>query len=246
MKKLVLALSGGMDSTVLLHMAAVQGFETIDTLSFDYGQRHSRELENVHFQMAAVTAKYSIVLTNKVINARFISDLSPVSSLTNPDIANPDIAKMAGDPQPVTYVPFRNLQFLSMCCAYAESLKADTVWYGAAEVDSLAGMWDGDSSFVYLMNNLIALNRMHKIAIEAPLLTMSKKQIVEAGVTMGVDFSKTWTCYSNRPDRLADLTTPASNLRVRGFIDAGYRDPIKYLQQEKIEEMYETFKCKAI
>lgn len=247
MRKLILALSGGMDSTVLLHMAAVQGFETIDTLSFDYGQRHARELENVTHQIADVEMWYPKVrITNRVIDARFISDLSPVSSLTNKDIANPDIAKMAGDPQPITYVPFRNMQFLSMCCAFAETLKADTVWYGAAQVDSLAGMWDGDQNFVNRMNEVIILNRMNKITIEAPLLTMSKKDIVEAGVKLNVNFAKTWTCYSNRDDGLADLTTPASNLRVRGFIDAGYRDPIKYLQQEKINAMYDSFKCKAI
>jgi 7-cyano-7-deazaguanine synthase len=247
MRKLVLALSGGMDSTVLLHMAAVQGFEVIDTLSFDYGQRHGRELENVAYQIAEVENWYPKVrITNRVIDARFISDLSPVSSLTNKDIANPNIAEMAGDPQPVTYVPFRNMQFLSMCCAYAETLKADTVWYGAAQADSLAGMWDGDQNFVNLMNNVIILNRMNKITIEAPLLTMSKKDIVLAGVKMKVNFAKTWTCYSNHPNGLADLTTPSSNLRVRGFVDAGYRDPIVYIQQAKIDALYESSRCKAL
>jgi 7-cyano-7-deazaguanine synthase len=245
MKRLVLAFSGGMDSTVLLHMAANK-FDEIHTLSFDYGQRHSRELENVQFQLNEIQKLRrgeDFKITNKVIDARYISDISAVSSLTNKDIANPKVSEMAGDAQPVTYVPFRNMQFLSICCAYAESLKADTVWYGAAQADSLAGMWDGDENFVKLMNEVINLNRMNKITIEAPLLTMSKADIIHTGVLRKVDFSKTWTCYSDREDGLADSTTPSSSLRLRGFIDAGFRDPIKYIQQEKIDALYELKGC---
>ena len=63
------------------------------------------------------------------------------------------------------------------------------------------------------------------------------------GVSFGVDFAKTWTCYANRKDGLADLTTPASSLRVKGFLDAGYRDPIQYVQQDKLDEMYNDRKC---
>lgn len=240
MKKLVLTFSGGMDSTVLLYMAAVQGFDEIHTLSFDYGQRHARELENVQFQLADAGKKHPKVrFTNKVIDTRFISDIAPVSSLTNTDIANPKIQEMAGDAQPVTYVPFRNMQFLSIACSYAEAVGASTVWYGAAQVDSLAGMWDGTDSFVDQMNNVLQLNRKNQITIEAPLLTRSKAQIVKDGVILGVDFSKTWTCYSNREDGLADATTPSSSLRVKGFIDAGYRDPIQYVQQEALNRVYE-------
>lgn len=80
----------------------------------------------------------------------------------------------------------------------------------------------------------------------APLLSLSKADIVRQGVELGVTFGDTWTCYSNRQDRLADATTPSSSLRLAGFIDAGYRDPITYLQQEQIDGIYELKACAYI
>ena len=77
----------------------------------------------------------------------------------------------------------------------------------------------------------------------APLLSLSKADIIRQGVELGVNFGDTWTCYSNREDRLADATTPSSSLRIQGFISAGYKDPIKYLQQEKLDGIYEAKGC---
>ena len=247
MSKLVLSISGGMDSVVLLHMAVDRRFREIHLISYDYGQRHKRELKCVSSQIEAVKAKVpDLVVTHYIADVGFIKHLAPTSSLTNEAIDNPDISKMAGDAQPVSYVPFRNQLFNTIGCAYAEAKGADTVWYGAAEVDSLAGYWDGSNEFVDSMNALIALNREHRINIEAPLLTMSKEAIVEEGVRLGVDFSNTWTCYSNRKDGLADATTPSSSMRVKGFVDAGYQDPIQYVQQSKLNELYLSKGCKKI
>jgi 7-cyano-7-deazaguanine synthase len=243
-KKLVLAFSGGADSSVLLFMAAERGYEEIHTVTFDYGQRHRREMQCVPLQKWDLEEKYpNVKFTNKVLDVSYLKDISPTSSLTNLDIDNPDISKIAGDAQPVSYVPFRNQMFITICCAYAESLGADTVWYGAAQVDSLAGYWDGSQEFVDNINQLAALNRQHRILIEAPLLSLSKAEIVQEGVKLGVQFENTWTCYSNREDGLADATTPSSSLRVQGFISAGYRDPIKYLQQDKLDGIYEENNC---
>lgn len=243
-KKLVLAFSGGADSTVLLYMAAAQGYSEIHTVTFDYGQRHSRELECMGVQYQLIREKYpNITVTTKTLDVTYLKDISPTSSLTNDEIDNPDISKIAGDAQPVSYVPFRNQMFITICCAYAESLKADEVWYGAAQVDSLAGYWDGSQEFVDSVNSLVSLNRQHRIRVGAPLLSMSKADIVRQGVELGVNFADTWTCYSNREDRLADATTPSSSLRLAGFIDAGYRDPIKYLQQEKLDGIYDLRNC---
>ena len=245
--KLILSISGGMDSVVLLHMAADRGFKEINLISYDYGQRHIRELDCVKHQIDAIKDKFpDIVVDHYTADVRFIQYLAPTSSLTNTDIDNPDISKMAGDAQPVSYVPFRNQLFNTIGCAYAESKGADKVWYGAAEVDSLAGYWDGSKEFVSAMNALVALNRESRITIEAPLLTMSKEAIVEEGVRLGVDFGKTWTCYSNREDGLADATTPSSSMRVKGFIDAGYQDPVQYVQQSKLNEVYMAKGCKKI
>ena len=164
-------------------------------------------------------------------------------TLTNTDIDNPDISKIAGDAQPVSYVPFRNLMFLSICSAYAESVDADTVWYGAAQVDSLAGYWDGSEEFVDTVNKVTELNRENRVNIEAPLLVMSKAEIILEGIKLGVIFRDTWTCYSDREDGVADATTPSSSMRIKGFIDAGYEDPIIYLQQGKINKLYTENNC---
>ena len=248
MKKLVLTLSGGMDSSVLLYMAQDRGYDEIHTITFDYGQRHTRELACVDKQIDNFNALFSgwfnLKVTNKVLDVKYIKDIAPTSSLTNNDIDNPDISEMAGDAQPVSYVPFRNLMFLSICSAYAESIGADTVWYGAAQVDSLAGYWDGSEEFVDVVNNVTDLNRENRIVIEAPLLDMSKAEIIEEGARLGVQFKDTWTCYSNREDKLADATTPSSSMRVKGFVDAGYKDPIAYVQQEKLDKLYEENNCK--
>ena len=246
-KKLVLAFSGGADSTVLLYMAADQGYTEIHTVSFDYGQRHHRELKCVNIQLENIRKKYpNVTVTNKVLDVKYLKDISPTSSLTNNEIDNPDINKIAGDAQPVSYVPFRNQMFITICCAYAESLKADEVWYGAAQVDSLAGYWDGSQEFVDSVNSLVSLNRQHRILVRAPLLSLSKADIVRQGVELGVNFKDTWTCYSNHESGLADATTPASSLRLQGFIAANYKDPIQYIQQDKLDEIYKQRGCKEI
>ena len=247
-KKLVLTLSGGMDSAVLLFMAGDQGYNDIHTITFDYGQRHKRELECVKKQITNFSEKYSgynyVNVRNKVLDVSYIKDIAPTSSLTNTNIDNPDISEMAGDAQPVSYVPFRNMMFLSICASYAEGIGAHTVWYGAAQVDSLAGYWDGSSQFVNSINKLTDLNREKRIEIEAPLLNMSKAAIIKKGEKLGVHYGDTWTCYSNRKDGLADATTPSSSMRIKGFIDAGYIDPIQYVQQEKLDKLYKDNKCK--
>lgn len=243
-KKIVLAFSGGADSSVLLFMAAASGVREIHTVTFDYGQRHHREMQCIPLQKRNLLEKYpDVKFTNKIIDVSYIKDISPTSSLTNLDIDNPDISKIAGDAQPVSYVPFRNQMFLSICCAYGESLKVDEVWYGAAQADSLAGYWDGSNEFVDSINGLVSLNREHRMLIAAPLLSLSKADIVRQGVELGVNFGDTWTCYSNREDGLADATTPSSSLRIQGFINAGFRDPIKYVQQDKIDKIYELNSC---
>ena len=249
-KKIVISFSGGMDSSVLLAMAADRGYSDIHLLSFDYGQRHKRELGCIDLQTSNIKKKYEkvkpITITTKTLDVSYIKSIANKSSLTNTDIDNPKIKEMAGDAQPVSYVPFRNTMFLSIACAYAETNECDTVWYGAAQADSLAGYWDGSQEFIQSVNGLVSLNRKSKIKIEAPLITMSKKDIVLEGIRLKVPFEHTWTCYSNREDGLADAETPSSSLRLRGFIEAGYIDPIQYVQQEKINKIYNEKNCKSI
>lgn len=243
-KKIVLALSGGLDSSVLLHMIANEGYDEIHTLTFDYGQRHKREIECAEWQVKNCQDRYGCVVTNKVIDCKYIRDIATTSSLTNDKINTPKISEIAGDAQPVSYVPFRNMMFLSICAAYAESLEAETIVYGVTQVDSLSGYFDCDKTFVDAVNKLIGLNRKHKIEVLVPMITMSKADIVKKGLDLGVNFSQTYTCYSGK--EIADAETPASSMRIKGFIDNKLKDPQQYIQQEKLEKLYADKGCNDI
>lgn len=236
MSKVVLAFSGGMDSSVLLHMAA-EKFDEVYCLFFDYGQRHKKELDCTQKQLKSLKKSIEMKVIETPLNV-----LAPTSSLTNKDIDTPDVREMRGEAQPKSYVAFRNMLFISYLLSYAEGIRADTVWYGAAQVDSLAGYWDGSSQFLEIINNVAALNREHRIKVEAPLLTMSKKDIILEGIRLGVKFSDTWTCYAG--EEKADVYTPSSSLRLQGFVEAGYIDPLPYKQD--LSNVWKTNKCKQI
>jgi 7-cyano-7-deazaguanine synthase len=222
--KVVVPFSGGIDSTVLLHYANITGTrrEDIYAISFDYGQRHKKELHCARHTADKMGVNY------KLIPLGFFKEIN-TSSLTNTNI---DVAKtrdVLGDAQTVNYVPFRNQMILSICCAIAESVGADTVMHGAAQVDTQAGYWDGSIEFLEAINNLTSLNRKHRIKIEAPLIEKSKKEIIEWGVELDVDFRNTWTCYEGKEKACGDC--PACSSRLQGFIDAGIRDPIEYSRE---------------
>lgn len=242
--KIVLGVSGGMDSAVLLHMACQQ-FDEIYTISFNYGQRHIKEIKCAELQIADVKNKYpNKHITHQVIDTMFIKELAPTSSLTNNDIKTPNVNEVRGEAQPKSYVPNRNMIFLSILSARAEAVKSNVVWHGAAEADSLAGYWDGSPEFLNSINNLLSLNRDKPITIEAPLIKMSKKDIVLKGIKLGVKFENTWTCYAG--EELADAESVSSSLRLQGFFAAGYKDPLRYIQQEKLDVVYKAKKCKNI
>lgn len=246
MKKIVLSLSGGSDSTILLHKAAREKYDEIHALSFNYGQRHHRELECIDYQIKDIYNKYKINVVHSNQDVEFIKHIANTSSITNDAIDTPDIRKIAGEAQPKSYVPYRNLMFISICAAYAESRKIQTVWHGAAGDDSLAGYWDGDITFFNALQSVISLNREFQIKVETPLIKKNKKEILKEGIELGVNFAKTWTCYSNNEDGLADATTPSSSLRLKAFIDCGYRDPIQYKQQKQLEIIYNQKNCKSL
>ncbi len=172
MNKVVVPISGGIDSTVLLYHAVMCGdFDEVHAISFYYGQRHSREL---------ISAEYTaekLGVNHKLIRLDFFKDIN-TSSLTNPEIEVALTRDVLGDAQTVNYVPFRNQMLLSICCAIAESLEANTVFHGAAQVDTQAGYWDGSNEFLEAINSLTSLNRKHRIKIEAPLIEKSKKEII--------------------------------------------------------------------
>jgi 7-cyano-7-deazaguanine synthase len=218
--KCVIPVSGGIDSTVILHWVASEEKE-IHAVSFNYGQRHF-EAE----MTCAISNCYIKSETHKRINLDFFKDIVTSSSLVNKDI---DVAKtrdVLGDPQTVNYVPNRNMMMLSICTAYAESIGATEVYHGAALIDSQAGYWDGSYEFIAAINNVNDLNRRDRVEILAPLIHKSKKEIIEMGVDLGVDFTETWTCYEGEKEACGQC--PACSARIQGFLDAGYIDPLPY------------------
>ena len=220
MSKCVVPVSGGLDSTVILYWVASQGHEP-HAVSFNYGQRH--------FNKEMGCAKWNCEQkskSHKTINLDFFKDIVNTSSLVNDEI---DVAKtkdVLGDPQTVNYVPNRNMMMLSICTAYAESIGASQVYHGSALVDSQAGYWDGSIEFIQALNKVNALNRRDRVEVIAPLITKSKRSIIELGVDLGVDFTKTWTCYEGKDQACGEC--PACSSRIQGFIDAGYKDPLPY------------------
>lgn len=236
--KIVVPFSGGMDSTVILHRAIKEvGKENVYCLTFDYNQRHSSEIS-----AAMWYAQHVKVEEHSVIDVSFIRDLAPVSSLTNDDIPTPDVREVAGEAQPKSYVPNRNMIFLSIATSYAESVGANKVYHGATKIDSLAGYWDASPEFLPAINDVLVLNRENRIAIEAPLIEMDKADIVREGIGLGVLFSKTYTCYSG--ESKADANSVSSALRIKGFANAGYIDPQPYKQD--LSDTWKKYKCRKI
>lgn len=237
-RKIVVTVSGGMDSALLLYMAVNEvGKENVYPLFFNYSQRH--------FKQESACAVHQVGLLGldmKGVDVNFIRDLAPTSSLTNDNIATPNVKEIMGEAQPKSYVPFRNLMFLSICCSYAEGVGADEVWYGATKIDSLAGYWDAEETFVEKVNDVICLNREKRIQVVAPLLEMDKADIVRKGVELKVPFDKTYTCYSG--EMPADANSASSSLRIKGFIQAGYIDPMPYKQD--LSEVWKKHNCKVI
>jgi len=234
--KAVVPISGGMDSTVLLHLAASR-YDKIITVNYDYGQKHrDKEINCASFQIESV----DMPVDSLHIKLPFFKDICQVSSLLNSKIAVAKAKDVMGDPQTVNYVPYRNLMLLSISLAIAENYGASTVFHGAAQADSVAGFWDGSDEFLEQINKVSALNRRNRITVQAPLIDKSKEEIIKLGVKLGVDFSQTWTCYEGREQACGECT--ACSLRIKGFIDAGFIDPVPYSK----EIPWKKYNCKSI
>lgn len=220
----VIILSGGLDSTVLLYYIKknCSYMEGLYTITYDYGQKHKKEIEMAEYQ-----AEKAGVLEHKIIDISFIKDLTKgASALTDESIKIPSIKEVLGHPQPITYVPNRNMILLSIAVGFAEARKCDYIFYGAQAHDTYSGYWDASPEFLPKINEVVKLNRKNKISIIAPFINYKKYKIVQLGKELGVDFSKTWTCYKGLKKACGVCPTCAD--RIKAFMDAGEIDPLEY------------------
>jgi 7-cyano-7-deazaguanine synthase len=223
-KKAIILLSGGLDSATCLAIAKDMGFECY-ALSFSYGQRHTVELDR-----AAEIAKKAGVAAHSVIDINLA--LWGGSALTDQNIDVPD----AGDSDgiPVTYVPARNLIFLSFAAAYAEAIGSCDIFIGVNSID-YSGYPDCRKEFIDSFTqtaNLAtkAADEKWKFKIHAPLQSMSKKEIIQKGTSLGVDYSLTTSCYNPDENGRACGRCDSCFLRRRGFEEAGVADPTVYTE----------------
>ena len=218
----VVLLSGGLDSATCLAIARDQGFETY-ALSVAYGQRHAAELAAAARVVAALGAREH--RTAHVDLGQFGG-----SALTDAAIAVPTDGEQSGIP--VTYVPARNTVMLSLALGWAEVLGADDIFVGVNAVD-YSGYPDCRPAFIQAFETMANLATKvgvegHRMRIHAPLIELSKAQIVTRGVALGVDYGLTVSCYQADDDGRACGQCDACRLRRAGFEAAGLPDPTRY------------------
>jgi 7-cyano-7-deazaguanine synthase len=223
MSKAVILLSGGLDSTTVLAIAKSRDYECY-ALSFDYGQKQKSELNS-----AIEIAKSYQVKEHRIMKVS-LSDIGG-SALTDKSINIPDYKKSSGIP--VTYVPARNTIFLSLALAWSEIMGSNDIFIGVNSVD-YSGYPDCRPEYIEAfekMANLATKNAVmgKKITIHTPLIYLNKVEIIGEGQKLGVDYSKTITCYRANDLGEACGRCDACELRKIGFKNAGFVDPTKYV-----------------
>ncbi len=228
MKHAVVLLSGGLDSATALAIARAQGYE-IYALSFDYGQRHARELDAAKKIAKSLGARDHRVI--KIDNQIFRG-----SALTDDvDVPKSRSEKEISAGIPITYVPARNTVFLAHALAWAETIPAGHIFIGANAID-YSGYPDCRPEFIALFETLANVATKSgvegaRLQIHAPLIQMSKADIVRKAVELDVDLSLTHSCYDPTPDGRACGKCDSCQLRLKGFREAGVKDPIKYAKK---------------
>jgi 7-cyano-7-deazaguanine synthase len=243
MKRAVVLLSGGVDSTTTLAIAKAEGFE-VYALSFDYGQRHRIELESARLIADKYKVEKHLVIN---INLRDIGGSALTAEMEVPKDSSPITHHPS--PIPVTYVPARNTIFLSFALAWAEVLGAEDIFIGANAVD-YSGYPDCRPEYIRSFENMANLATKAsvegkcKFKVHAPLIHLTKGEIIKKGIELGVEYSLTWSCYDPQKIsaegknnlRTSGLTNFRSFvpchrcdsclLRAKGFKEAGVKDPL--------------------
>lgn len=221
MGKAIVLLSGGLDSTTALYVAKSQGFEDIYALTFEYGQKHDKEL-----RCAQRVAQDAGVKEHKVVQLMLNQWKGCSLTDTEMEIEDGDVVRTE---IPDTYVPARNMVFLSVAASYADALGITDIFIGVSEVD-YSGYVDCREEFIRAMEEAINLGtvlgaeRKQRIRVHAPFMHITKADEVRLGMKLGVDFGQTWTCY--RGDEHPCGTCDSCLLRARAFAEAGVTDPL--------------------
>ncbi|TDP00012.1 7-cyano-7-deazaguanine synthase QueC [Marinomonas balearica] len=214
--KAVVVYSGGMDSFTVLNKAVREGKE-VYALSFNYGQKHSKEL------IVAASVCKDLGVPHKVVDISAINELMAGSSLT--DAIDIPEGHYAEDSMKSTVVPNRNMVLLSMAIAYAVSLEAPEVYYGAHSGDHHIYP-DCRPEFVNAMNNVSKIANYQSVEIVTPFLSSSKGDILKAGLEMGLNYENTWTCYNGREKACGKCG--ACTERLEAFSEQQATDPLLY------------------
>jgi 7-cyano-7-deazaguanine synthase len=224
-KSAVVLLSGGIDSTTTLAIAIAEGYDAY-ALSFDYGQRHSIETEAARRVVNSLGAKEHRVAK---IDLRVFGG----SALTDEiDVPKHRAETEIADGIPITYIPARNTVFLAYALAWAEVIPAADIFLGVNAID-YSGYPDCRPEFIEAFENLANLGTKagvegERFRIHTPLIKSSKAEIIGKAIELGVDLSLTHSCYDPSPEGLACGECDSCLLRLKGFREAGMKDPIRY------------------
>jgi 7-cyano-7-deazaguanine synthase len=225
--KAVVLSSGGLDSTTVMAIAKQEGYE-IYSLSLDYGQRHATELEAARRVARALGVKQHLVID---IGLRKIGG----SALTDRiDVPKGRTYEQMGQEIPITYVPGRNTIFLACALAWAEVLGAADIFVGVNVID-YSGYPDCRPEYIAAFEHMANLATRAgtegetRITIRTPLICMTKGEIIQRGIALGVDYSITYSCYDPSPEGVACGQCDSCLLRKKGFREAGVLDPTVYL-----------------
>jgi 7-cyano-7-deazaguanine synthase len=224
-KKAVVLVSGGLDSATTLAIAKSAGFD-IHAISFDYGQRH-------HFELEAARRVCESQGVAELVVFKVDTSIFRGSALTNdiPVPHNRDESQMA-DGIPVTYVPARNTIFLSVGLGLAESVGANDLFIGVNAVD-YSGYPDCRPEFIKAFEAMANLATKagvegQHLNVHTPLIRLTKAEIIQRGMELGVDYGLTHSCYDPLPDGTSCGECDSCQLRLKGFREAGFADPIRY------------------
>lgn len=220
----VLLLSGGLDSTTLLALARRDGF-AIHAITFRYGQRHGHEVERAREIAAHVGVAHHVVAD---LDLRMFGGSALTSDLPVPKEPGPSAGEI-----PITYVPARNTIFLSFALAWAEVLDAVDIYIGVNALD-YSGYPDCRPAFIHAYEQMAnvatrAAVEGRRLRIRTPLMDLTKAGIIRLGMSLGVDYARTTSCYDPAPSGAACGRCDACRLRLKGFAEAGLHDPALYV-----------------